>query len=271
MLSFSHLILRFLTLKKFRFSFALLLFHSLSLHANMQETGLTPPSPFYSFDLPQEVLPFLRNFLPKNPIIVEAGAYHGKETSIMATFWPKGHVHAFEPVHELYEIVKNTTHHLSNVSTYPLALGDRLEKRLMHLSTETFDREHISMSSSLYPPKEHLIYSATLFEGHETVDVITLDIWAKKYGISKIDMLWLDMQGYELPALKAALNILKTVSVILTEVEFAEGYEGQPLYREVKEWLESQGFVLIGGNFSFPKHPRQWFGDALFVRKELIH
>jgi hypothetical protein len=83
-------------------------------------------------------------------------------------------------------------------------------------------------------------------------------------------MLWLDMQGYELPAMKAAPKVLSKVSVIITELEFVEAYAGQPQYHEVKSWLESQGFVLVGGNFSFPKHPQQWFGDGIFVRKELL-
>ena len=34
--------------------------------------------------------------------------------------------------------------------------------------------------------------------------------------------------------------------------------------------LEEQGFVLVAGNFRFPKERTQWFGDGLFVRKKLI-
>jgi len=73
--------------------------------------------------------------------------------------------------------------------------------------------------------------------------------------------MWLDMQGYELNALKACSAILKTVKVILTEVEFVEAYEGQYLFVEVKQWLEQQGFTMIART-AYP----HWFADALFVR-----
>jgi len=116
-----------------------------------------------------------------------------------------------------------------------------------------------------------LSYAAWVsFQGTEVVQVTTLDQWAAEYGVQNIDLLWLDMQGSELQALKAAPKLLSGVSVILTELEFVEAYEGQPLYLEVKAWLEEQGFVLIGGNFDFPKNPAQWFGDGLFVRRELL-
>ena len=83
-------------------------------------------------------------------------------------------------------------------------------------------------------------------------------------------MLWLDLQGAELQALKGGEHLLSKVSVIITEVEFSELYENQPLYKEIKSWLEDHGFVLIGGTFKFPKDRNQHFGDAVFVKKHFV-
>lgn len=237
----------------------------------MQNTGRHAPIPYYQFGHPAESLSIIQQYLPDDPVIVEAGAYDGNESCILAQTWPKGHVHSFEPINELFQILSNRVKNAANISTYKLALGDHCGQTVMYLSSESNNPGHVSMSSSLYSPKDHLLYAATLFEGYEVVDVITLDEWAEQKKIDKVDMLWLDMQGYELPALKAAPKLLSNVSVILTELEFVEAYEGQPLYQEVKLWLEEQGFVLIGGNFGFPKQLRQWFGDGLFVRRELVN
>lgn len=229
------------------------------------------PSSYYFFDMPIESISLARRYLPDDPIIVEAGAYDGHESEAFAKLWPRGHVHCFEPVERLFHLTAQRVRQYPNVTAYQLGLGSTCGPQMMYLSTEPGDEwiGRVSMSSSVYPPKEHLNYSGTLFRGTEDVQMTTLDEWARLNGITKVDLLWLDMQGYELPALKAGTELLKTVSVILTEVEFVEAYEGQPLYMEVKTWLEEQGFVLVGGNFTFPQN-RQFFGDGLFVRRELL-
>jgi len=96
--------------------------------------------------------------------------------------------------------------------------------------------------------------------------VTTFDAWAKDHAVDHIDFMWLDMQGYELHALKASPNILKTVKVILTEVEFVEAYEGQYLSYDIKDWLEKNGFVMIAQNIS-----AGWYGDMLFVRNDVLN
>jgi FkbM family methyltransferase len=237
----------------------------------MQNSGKRAPVPYSQFGLPAESLSIAAQYLPSNPVIVEAGAYDGKETCVLASYWPRGYIHSFEPVQELFKKVVSNTKHVSNISVYNLALGVHCGPAIFYLSVEPEDTEHVSQSSSLYPPKEHLNYSTSLFERTESVTVTTLDEWAEQQGVEKVDMLWLDMQGYELPALKASPKILSGVSVILTELEFVEAYMGQPLYKEVRAWLAEQGFVLVAGNFGFPKHPGTWFGDGLFVRRELVH
>jgi hypothetical protein len=73
--------------------------------------------------------------------------------------------------------------------------------------------------------------------------------------------MWLDMQGYELNALKSSDNILGTTKAIFTEVALKELYNGAPLYEELKSWLESKDFVLKIEKLSYED-----YGDALFVR-----
>ena len=92
------------------------------------------------------------------------------------------------------------------------------------------------------------------------MQTITIDEWAEKHAIDHVDFLWLDMQGAELQALKAAPKILQTVKTILIEVTLTERYQDNPLYTEVKAWLEQQGFVVEIEHF----HHKNW-GNVLFV------
>ena len=67
-----------------------------------------------------------------------------------------------------------------------------------------------------------------------TVPALTLDTWAEQNQCSRIDFLWLDMQGGELAAIQAAPHLLVTVQAIHLEVTTAELYENNPLYPEVR-------------------------------------
>ncbi|MCL4360891.1 FkbM family methyltransferase [Candidatus Dependentiae bacterium] len=216
-----------------------------------------------NFTHPIQAISIAKKFLPNNPLVLEAGAYDGEDSINLSHNWPHGFIYSFEPVPQLFNKLLNNTNNIKNIKTYELALGDFIGLAKFYVS-EFNDKPGIpGQSSSLLAPKEHLIHAPqVLFKNEIEVQVTTLDDWAKKNNIDHIDFMWLDMQGYELNMLKASTEILKTVKVILTEVEFVEAYKGQYLFKDVKEFLENQGFKMIAIN-----NACSWFGDALFVRK----
>jgi len=193
-------------------------------------------------------------FLPENPVILEAGAHKGKDTVELSKTWPKGSIYAFEPVPDLYEKLVKRTKNLGNVFCCPFALGDTSGLDLLHVSSGSSDG-----SSSLLPPKEHLITFPTVyFDESLHVRVITLDDWARDHNVEAIDFMWLDLQGMELKVLKSGTSILKSVKAIYTEVSTNEDYEGQNKYPELRLWLEERGFRVDreelnpgGGNVFF--------------------
>lgn len=215
---------------------------------------------------PHQSFEYIQQYIPEKPIIVEAGAFDGHETQRMLAVWPKATIHAFEPIPAVFKRLEDNTKHLPNVHRYQIALSDTTGNFPLYVS-EKPDRPGIpSQASSLRMPKERLLHSPIQFPYTINVPTITLDNWAQKYRIPHVDLLWLDMQGYELNALTAAHTILKNVSAIYTEVGFIENYVGQAQYPEVKRWLEHAGFILIGGDFS--ENPTKFYGNALFIKKK---
>ena len=63
----------------------------------------------------------LQPILPENPVIVEAGSHFGEDTLWLARYWPRGLVHAFEPVPELFALTERHTSWIRNVRRYPFA------------------------------------------------------------------------------------------------------------------------------------------------------
>jgi len=213
-----------------------------------------------------ETLSVIKQCLPENPIVVEAGAFNGRDTQNMALTWPLSIIHAFEPVPQLFTIVQKNTKLYDNIYCYSYALSNQNGSALFHVSEKLMKPGIPSQAGSLRRPKERLNYSSIHFPYTIMVPTITLDTWAQEHQIDRIDLLWLDVQGHELTALQAGQHILQTVSATLTEVGFFENYEGQASYADLKNWLEGHGFHLVGRDF---ETMQDWFfGNLLFVREK---
>ena len=118
-------------------------------------------------------------------------------------------------------------------------------------------------SSSLLAPKEHLdLHPDVTFDDTIEVDVVSLDDWARRQRIPRVDLLWLDLQGYELEVLKSATAMLEGTSAIYTEVHLVESYEGAPLYDTLRSWLASAGFGVEREEIPWDEG-----GNVLFARR----
>jgi len=110
-------------------------------------------------------------------------------------------------------------------------------------------------------------------QGTEEIDTVRFDDIP---GTEHIDYLKLDVQGGELLVLEHAVNRLKQVVVVQTEVEFLPMYENQPLFSDIDQFMRRQGFILhrmepIQRRTLSPTPPfiglNQWlWADAIYYR-----
>jgi len=205
----------------------------------------------------EEYVALIRPFLPANPVILEAGCHGGQDTVILGQSWPRGHVYAFEPVMKFVGFTKEELrkHGVRNASVWPFALSVTSGEQLFHYST------NIGAASSLLPSNDKMDHICKYNDTPMKVNCINLDEWAKKNKVDHIDFMWLDMEGIEYYVLNAAPNILKTVRVIITEINFCEFRQGTTQYKDLYNFLTAQGFKLykIWGS-------PIWQGTALFIR-----
>ena len=198
-------------------------------------------------------------YIPK--VIFEAGCADGTHTKILAEFFKKSMIYAFEPVDEYYNIAIEKTKHLKNVKIFNLALGEKNEKKTLYISRN--EDGSLWCSNSLLKPKEHLQYCPHIKFENETriVDVVSLDSFCNDNNIENIDFFWMDMQGYEMKTLLSATKMINKINSIWTEINLVESYEGVELYDTYKNWLISKGFRLIQEEIN-DYHQ----GDALFIK-----
>lgn len=213
-----------------------------------------------------QTITILKQFLPTNPIIVEAGAFNGGDTKKMSATWPDGTIHAFEPVPEIYELLLKNTHEYQNIHYYPYALSNKNGTELFYVSEHPENPGVASQAGSLHKPKDRLTVSPLIFPRTITVPTIALHSWAAQHNIAHIDLLWLDTQGHELAILQAAQPLLDSIHVVLAEVSFIESYYDQPTLHDLISWMEQQGFKHVGSDFD--NTTKNFFGNVLFVRQK---
>lgn len=116
----------------------------------------------------------------------------------------------------------------------------------------------IFKASGKYPVEEYV-------QNEIEVPVKKLSSVMNDCQINYIDVMWMDIQGAELLALKGLEEKLRNVSIIHTEVEFLEIYHGQPLFSDIQKFLLENGFKLYGFT---NKH--EYAGDAVFINQHLL-
>ena len=102
-----------------------------------------------------------------------------------------------------------------------------------------------------------------------SIDVSTLDIWAKERGVTYVDYIKIDTQGAELSILKGGIKTLKNVKFLEVEVEFNPIYEGQPMFSDVDSFLRTYGFVLW--KLSNLVHYAKADESEIIMRSDAIH
>lgn len=110
-----------------------------------------------------------------------------------------------------------------------------------------FLRSAFTPASSLLElvPEASALYGKDLHQDDlGAVDIRSLDELCAEAGLDSIDLLKIDVQGYELEVLRGARKILRRTKQIIVEVGFVPVYRGGPLFPAVWQELDSQGFTL---------------------------
>jgi FkbM family methyltransferase len=98
------------------------------------------------------------------------------------------------------------------------------------------------------------------------VPVRPLDDLLAEAGVTEVDLLKIDVQGYELEVLRGATKTLAATRWLFIEVSMIEHYKGQPLFDSLMKWLGERGFLLATThNAAFAADGRPLHCDALFL------
>jgi len=196
--------------------------------------------------------------------IFELGARDCSETLEFNKIFPSSHIYTFECNKNTLPICRKRTRNIKNITLIEKAVSDKnsnvkffpINKELTETTWEDGNQGASSLfqASGKYPVENYV-------QDEITVKSTRLDTVIKKNGIKSVDLLWMDIQGAELLALKGLGSEIHKVKIIHTEVEFFEIYKDQPLFKDIKRYLNRKGYLLASfTNFG------EYSGDAIFIK-----
>jgi len=183
--------------------------------------------------------------------IIDAGAFIGDWTSNCRKIFPQSNILMIEGQESKKEILSKITN--ANTFLEINLIGSEEGKKVNFI--------HGGSNSNINQTVENQSYNREL---------TTIDAIAKKHDFPRIDLIKLDIQGYELEALKGAKLFLSNVEVILIEVSLIDiGNSGVPLFKDVMSFMHDNDFTIYdicSTRIRRPLDNALWQTDLVFVK-----
>lgn len=192
--------------------------------------------------------------------VVDVGANRGQFALASRRWAFKARVIAFEPIAEVALTFRKVLQGDPEVTLHQVAIGPETAEATIHVLAA-------DDSSSLLPisPMLELIFPGTNEIRTEMVKVGPLADYVLSEEIVSPAMLKLDVQGYELQALRGCEELLDQFLYIYVECSFVELYTGQALVDDIIAWLRERGWRLSGVyNMTYDQKRRSIQADFLF-------
>lgn len=215
---------------------------------------------------PHDWMDAIARNLPDNQsglVFVDGGAHDGQMAQRFLDRFPGMQVHAFEPNADLFPKLKQNLADIPG-ERHQLALSSKTQTLKMFINDSP-------MTSSILPRNENserYFDAVTQVKEVRELKAISLDDWFANSGLKRVDILKLDLQGYELEALRGAERLLQAgVACIYLEINYVPFYEGSATFGEIDVFLRSRGYKLFN-LYNICTHLPEGSigsGDALYV------
>lgn len=199
-------------------------------------------------------------------VILDIGARDLTESIFLSENYPNAKVISFECNPQTLPICREKSKNYPNIELIDKAVneydGTCKFYPINPSKTKTTWEDGNPGASSLFIANDNYPFEKYVQDEIE-VDCIRIDTILKERNIDKIDIIWMDLQGAELIALKSIGDILKNVSIICTETEMTPMYKNQALFKDIDFFLK-ENFDFVHGNLN-----TTWGTDVFYVNKKL--
>lgn len=205
------------------------------------------------------------------PIILDVGAHRGESVRFFKEIFPECKIYSFEPDPDNFEelekcCVEINTAFGGGAAALNQAVGDQS-------GVVQFFKQDISHLGGLLPinkrSEDSLGYAEKALNQSISVQAITLDQFFIENRLQHIDLLKIDVQGFETAVLNGAKKVLQKTSCCTVEVSFYDFYENSSSLLIVEQAMQNAGMILwdISKVSKNPKNLRTDRAELVYVRR----
>ena len=201
------------------------------------------------------------SFLPLREIW-DIGAHQGETAIYFAKNFPQSIIRSFEPVSSNYDLLVQNCRKLENFYGHNFALGEEYKTTKISLQG----------ASVIHSLRDDLNKPTVDDSNSEVIEVKPIDYVLNEFETTTIDLLKIDVEGYEIQVLEGARQALaeKKINFIYLETGLDDrfnsiqslnnflkpiGYLPYAFYEQTAHWTGTQNL---------------WYWNTLFVKEELL-
>jgi FkbM family methyltransferase len=180
--------------------------------------------------------------LERRAVVIDGGANVGAFSECVLAWQPWARLHVFEPLPEAFATLQERLARFGGVAFHRSALGAARGEADFHVNRVPQASSFLETGGELDQRLYGIDFSTT---ATIRVPVETVADYVRDQDLGRVDLLKLDVQGYELEVLKGAEPVLDRIAYIYCEAQFRELYRGAPLAPEIFAWLHARNFTLL--------------------------
>jgi len=184
----------------------------------------------------------------RNPVVLDVGASEGDMVAFVLEHAPAATIYAFEPQPDEASSIRARFKDQPGVHVFQVGVGEKPGMLTFHVNEK-------KQASSFLTSNEVGQSNAPFLNETDaiSVEVICLDDWYQQLATppAQIDLLKLDVQGYEPNVLRGATEVLKRTRAIVVEAALMPMYEGQLPYEQLIPVIQQHGFSITAAGAGY--------------------
>ena len=194
--------------------------------------------------------------------IWDIGAHKGETTLYFANEFPRATIRSFEPVGSNYNSLVQNCKKLDNFYSHNFALGEENTKTKIFLQS----------ASVIHSLRDDLNKPSAEDTKSEDIEVKTIDYVINEVKTASMDLLKIDVEGYEIQVLEGARQSLveKKINFLYLETGLDDRFNS---FQTLLDFLYPVGYLPYAFYEQTPHWTGKqnlWYWNTLFVNEELL-